>query len=134
MFNTIPTIPSTSQYILQSRRIYGSVQGMSAHPLNGGLLRTWSLSTPIDHIHYDTTIQQPCISTQENPFGLYPFPLGRYTGDPVLLETRKPPITCSQSLSLRPHPFGHPVRLTRSPLSLHSNELWTLGRKPVLFI
>lgn len=37
-FDTFPTIPSASQYILRDRRIYSSVQGLSAIPQYEGLL------------------------------------------------------------------------------------------------
>ena len=45
-FSTIPTVPSTNQYILQGRRIYGSVQRLPVIPLEWELTGL-SLSTPI---------------------------------------------------------------------------------------
>ena len=42
---TASTIPYTSQYILQGRRIYSSVQGLSANPTNEDLLQI--LQTPL---------------------------------------------------------------------------------------
>ena len=59
LFDTIPTFPSASQYILRGRRIYGSVQGVSAIP-QWRLTRTWPFGPHLN--------QKPTVHPL--PFGL----------------------------------------------------------------
>ena len=103
--DTIPTIPSASQYILRGRRIYSSVQGLSAIPQ--WRLTRLSLSAPIRIPVY--------------------FRRSQYSGDPVLSETSQPQITRVRSfplylaliISARSALLGDPV-LLETEVSLSS--------------